>query len=54
MADYVRDARAVLARVDIRGADVGRSRIEAFLGSLRAAAPEGCEVEWEPPQDDEY
>jgi hypothetical protein len=34
---------AVLARVDIRGADVE----EAVLETLRAAAPAGCEVVWE-------
>ena len=33
----------MLARVDIRGADVE----EAVLETLRAAAPEGCEVVWE-------
>ena len=34
-----------LAWVDIRGADVE----EAVLETLRAVAPEGCEVVWEPP-----
>eukprot|EP01047_Picozoa_sp_COSAG01_P077446 COSAG01_NODE_13954_length_1514_cov_54.648057_1_plen_115_part_10 len=42
LAEYVRDASAALARVDIRGADVE----EAVLETLRAAAPEGCEVVW--------
>jgi hypothetical protein len=41
----VSDATAALARVDMRGADVE----EAVLETLRAAAPEGCEVIWEPP-----
>ena len=45
LAKIFSDDSAALARVDIRGADVD----EAVLGSLRAAAPEGCEVEWEPP-----
>ena len=36
---------ATLAWVDIRGADVE----EAVLETLRAVAPEGCEVVWEPP-----
>eukprot|EP01047_Picozoa_sp_COSAG01_P022104 COSAG01_NODE_1303_length_10815_cov_14.897938_8_plen_1330_part_00 len=43
VADYVRDARAALAQVDIRGAHVEETDLEA----LRAAAPEGCEVVWE-------
>eukprot|EP01047_Picozoa_sp_COSAG01_P023359 COSAG01_NODE_1411_length_10408_cov_6.595402_3_plen_1024_part_00 len=36
---------AALAQVDIRGAHVKETDLEA----LRAAAPEGCKVVWEPP-----
>jgi hypothetical protein len=43
---------AALAQVDIRGAHVEETDLEA----LRVAAPEGCEVVWEPSQDsdDDY
>jgi uncharacterized protein YjbI with pentapeptide repeats len=45
LAKAFSNAEAALAQVDIRGAHVGETDLEA----LRAAAPEGCEVVWEPP-----
>jgi hypothetical protein len=51
LADAIK-LMAALAQVDIRGAHVEETDLEA----LRAAAPEGCEVVWKPPQDidDDY